>query len=84
MQDWRGTPLKVGSRVVYPSRNRNNMWVREATVTFVEEKFVDKFDSSWWERTVKIKSTDGRNREIAYERVTVIDPPLELIAGIKI
>lgn len=30
--DWRGTPVRVGSRVVYPVRRSRNMWMVEGEV----------------------------------------------------
>jgi hypothetical protein len=30
--DWRGTPVRVGSRIVYPVRHSRNMWMVEGEV----------------------------------------------------
>lgn len=30
--DWRGTPVRVGSRVVYPVRHSRNMWMVQGEV----------------------------------------------------
>ena len=32
MKDWRGTPIVVGSTVVYPSRKGSSLWMTEGTV----------------------------------------------------
>jgi hypothetical protein len=33
--DWRGTPIQVGSVVVYPSRTGSSLWVNEGVVESV-------------------------------------------------
>lgn len=38
MKDWRGTSIKVGSHVVYPSRQFGDMWVTEGEVVKVDDK----------------------------------------------
>ena len=38
MKDWRGTTLKVGSRVVYPSRQGSSLWMSEAEVVSVSDR----------------------------------------------
>lgn len=35
--DWRGTEIKAGSIVVYPSRQSSSMWVNEGVVIDVDE-----------------------------------------------
>lgn len=38
MKDWRGTTIKVGSHIIYPSRQFGQMWVTESVVTLVDDK----------------------------------------------
>jgi len=38
MKDWRGTPIKVGAHILYPSRQFGQMWVTESVVTSVDDK----------------------------------------------
>lgn len=37
MKDWRGTRIKVGSAVVYPSRQGSSLWMNEGEVISVSE-----------------------------------------------
>jgi hypothetical protein len=37
VKDWRGTPIAVGSTVVYPGRQSSYVWLNEATVLAVDE-----------------------------------------------
>lgn len=39
MRDWRGTPINVGSTVVYPSRQGSTLWMNEGEVVRIESKF---------------------------------------------
>lgn len=32
MKDWRGTPIEVGSRIVYPGRQGTWLWLNEGEV----------------------------------------------------
>lgn len=32
MKDWRGVPIRVGSRVVYPGRHGSSLWMNEGEV----------------------------------------------------
>lgn len=34
-KDWRGTPLHVGSTIVYPSRHSSSVWMTEATIEMI-------------------------------------------------
>ncbi len=36
MKDWRGTVIKVGAKVVYPSRQSSSLWMNEGIVESVE------------------------------------------------
>lgn len=59
MKDWRGTPIKVGLTVVYPSRKGSRLWMTEAVVISLDPL------------TVKKKGAQ-RSSHPAAERVTVI------------
>lgn len=37
VKDWRGTEIKVGSTVVYPSRQGSLLWMNEGEVVLLEE-----------------------------------------------
>lgn len=79
MLDWRGTELRVGSRVIYPVRKSSSMWVTEATVVQIQEDFIEKFSHSWWERSLTVVPVaGGRKRKIAYERATVVEPSVRV------
>lgn len=41
--DWRGTPVRVGSRIVYPVRHSRNMWMVEGEVLEVLPHGPDEF-----------------------------------------
>lgn len=36
--DWRGTPIEVGSTIVYPGRGSSALWMSEGTVVSVETR----------------------------------------------
>ena len=36
-RDWRGTPIRVGSTVVYPSRQSSSTWMNEGIVVSLEQ-----------------------------------------------
>ena len=38
MKDWRGSPIKVGSTVVYPSRQGSRLWMSEGEVVSVKPR----------------------------------------------
>jgi len=38
MKDWRGTTIKVGSTVIYPSRQGSAMWMSEGVVEAIDGK----------------------------------------------
>lgn len=59
MKDWRGTPIAVGSIVVYPSRQGSSLWMSEGEVVATKPF------------TVKKKGSQ-RTSHPAIERVTVI------------
>lgn len=42
MKDWRGTPIVVGSQVVYPSRQGARLWMNEGEVTSLKPFSVKK------------------------------------------
>jgi len=37
MKDWRGIRIKIGSTVVYPSRQGSQMWMSEGIVEKIED-----------------------------------------------
>lgn len=39
VKDWRGKPIKVGSKVVYPSRQGSSLWMSEGEVVRIENEF---------------------------------------------
>lgn len=36
-KDWRGTPIKVGSVVVYPSRQSSSLWMSQGEVVSISD-----------------------------------------------
>lgn len=42
LKDWRGTKIKVGSTVVYPSRQGSRLWMNEGTVLSLEPLTVQR------------------------------------------
>ena len=40
--DWRGTPLTVGSTIVYPSRHSSSVWMTEAVVEAIHYQAHDR------------------------------------------
>ena len=52
-KDWRGTEIKVGSKVVYPTRRGSSLDVEEATVTEIIPQ--DKTKYPWKEYTLKVE-----------------------------
>lgn len=38
MKDWRGTPIEVGSVIVYPGRHGSSHWVTEAEVVEIRNR----------------------------------------------
>ena len=50
MKDWRGTPITVGSRIVYPGRYGSSMWISESIVDEVIETEEERYG-----RTVKVE-----------------------------
>lgn len=42
MKDWRGTPIKVGSTIVYPSRQGSRLWMNEGEVVGLKPLSVRK------------------------------------------
>jgi hypothetical protein len=39
VKDWRGITIKVGSTVVYPSRQGSNLWMNEGEVIKIENEY---------------------------------------------
>lgn len=71
IKDWRGSPIKVGSRVVYPSRQRSTMWISEGIVVSVVPRIGVKRVNSQ-----KSTNTYTPTEKISYpsvERLTVIE-----------
>lgn len=71
MKDWRGTEIKVGSRVIYVSRQHSSMWVTEGEVTDIigQNVAVKRLRSSQNHRN----SAKERIVYPAVDRITVID-----------
>lgn len=78
LQDWRGTPIGVGSVIVYPGRHGNSMWLTEGKVTEIRVR-----ERQWGggvQTVLKVRRTRGNSyREAAgvatlerIDRVTVI------------
>jgi hypothetical protein len=70
IKDWRGTKIKIGSKVVYPSRQGSRLWMSEGVVTLIENYFsaTDK------PMRIGVKKLDG-NR-VSYpdpQRLTVVE-----------
>jgi len=59
MKDWRGTPIKVGSTVVYPSRKGSSLWMIEGVVQSLTPLTVRKLGAK-------------RTSHPALERITVV------------
>ena len=38
LRDWRGKPIEVGTRIVYPGRRSSSIWVTEAEVVEIGEE----------------------------------------------
>lgn len=76
LKDWRGTPIVVGSTVVYPGRGGSAMWLNEATVLEVGE--VDVYHLRVPRLKVQQTNTTGYSLNTgpsylrAIDRVTVV------------
>lgn len=72
-RDWRGTPITVGSTVVYPSRQGSSLWMNEGEVVSI-----DKLKEGAWQKgnaSVRIgvkKKDSSRTSYPDVERITVI------------
>lgn len=49
--DWRGTPIEVGSIILYPGRHSSYQWMNEAKV--LEINTVTKWSREWHELKVE-------------------------------
>ena len=54
MNDWRGTPIGVGTRIVYPGRSSSYLWLNEAEVTDVGQHEL---------KVRRVAETRGRERQ---------------------
>jgi len=78
LKDWRGTPIEVGSTIIYPGRQGSSVWVNEGEVLAISTN-----ESRIWHRSAeltvrRIRDSHGWGREekvvyvYALERVTVL------------
>lgn len=66
MKDWRGTKIKVGQTVVYPSRQGSSLWMTEGVVVEVNPNGYD-------DRRVGVTKKGGtRISYPALQRLTVL------------
>lgn len=62
VKDWRGVKIKVGSTVVYPSRQGSHLWMNEAEVVSVDSE------------RIGVRHKDGgRVSYPATNRITVVE-----------
>lgn len=83
MKDWRGTPIEVGSTIVYPGRQGSSVWVNEAVVLEVGERRRWQLLPGETEPALKVRRThdttgwrdlDKVSTVTAVDRVTVVGP----------
>lgn len=71
MKDWRGIPIEVGSKVVYPVRRGSSMWLVEGMVRGLHPA-QNPNAVSYWERDEDWVEVE-RQREQSYGRVEEVD-----------
>ena len=77
VKDWRGNPIRIGSRVIWPSRQGSNLWMNEGVVeaiTPIEPKYRDAPDYKIGVRRIREQTVSGRstavvNRGLVYPSV---------------
>lgn len=69
IRDWRGKEIKIGTRVVYPSRQQGNLWMTEGQVVSIEGEKVGV------RRMRSTTKQHGKRERISYPnraRITVL------------
>lgn len=78
LKDWRGTPIEVGSTIVYPGRHGSWIWMNEGEVISIaprEPKYFSRPVTLTVRRTRDSGDWGGKEKVVsvyAVERVTVV------------
>jgi hypothetical protein len=74
VNDWRGKPIRIGSRVVYPSRQQGNLWMTEGEVVFISQDG-KKIGVRRIRSTTKTHTKRDRVSYPNLDRLTLVDDP---------